>query len=356
MISKKTNQEVACQMCGSCCRMEIPLSLLDIHRMEKLKGAPASTIFHDIVQGEISKRSSLYMIRKDERGFCLFLTDEKRCSIHAAKPNACQFYSCGLQSCRDVMPWTATCTDPAQRAILWEQSVAAIVTKAYIEKNGSRWNEEDYRMAMKGILENIQVRDTQTLKLARNMDGAPMALLYDCSECGKKGLCTKETPVTLDDIRRISTFLGITWKEFFKAYLSSDASVVSGGLKLKRRGHCVFFHPEKQCGIEEAKPIHCRFTPCPLRAETDEMMDAFYLGSGTIEEQFRHQVAMAVTREYVSANGTAFKSSCVNSMLKRMEKILDQSSGLKEFCSQIARFRYVDDILPMLDIYHHFDK
>jgi len=134
------------------------------------------------------------------------------------------------------MPWTAACTDPAERALLWEQSVAAMVTKIYIEKNGPAWNEQDFRMALKAIEENIPVRDTQKLKLARDVQGAPVALIYDCSACEKQGVCAKETPVTLDDIRRIAAHLGMTWKGFFKTYIASEPSVHASGLKLQRNG------------------------------------------------------------------------------------------------------------------------
>lgn len=349
MINKKKKEGSACRMCGRCCRMEIPLTLLDIHRMANFKGVPASKAFQDVVQDEISKRSSLFMIRKDEKGVCLFLSNNKKCLIHAVKPDVCRFYSCSLQAESDVMPWTATCTDLSQRAQLWEQSVAAMVTKAYIKKNGAGWNEADYHMALKGILENIQVRDTQKLKLARNAQGEPAAMIYDCSQCENKGGCAKETPVTLDDIRRISARLQITWNQFFKIYIAPETSFGTGGLKLKRDKRCVFFDPQRQCRIEEVKPLHCRFTPCPVRTKTSEMMDAFYLGSGTLQEQFRHQVAMAVTRDHVAECGTGFRKSKMEKSLERLDKLVASTSELKGFCKRIARWRYVDDTLSVLD-------
>lgn len=104
-------------------------------------------------------------------------------------------------------------------------------------------------------------------------------MIYDCSQCENRGACARETLITLDDIRRISDFLGKTWGEFFRTYIAPEISAESRSLKLKRNGRCIFFHPEKKCSIEKVKPFHCRFTPCPIRTKTPEMMDALYLGS-----------------------------------------------------------------------------
>jgi Fe-S-cluster containining protein len=349
MTERKKREMALCRMCGRCCSMEIPLTLLDIHRLAEFRGTDESKAFTDIVQDKISPRSSLFMIRKNDDGACLFLTDKNGCSIHPAKPNACRFYSCSLQARSDFMPWTAMCTDPSQRARLWEQSVAAMVTKAYIEKNSSAWNETDYHMALKGILQNIPLRYTQKLKLARDKKGMPMAMIYDCSECEKQGACAKETPVTLDDVRRISTHLGMTWKGFFKACIAPEASSVTGGLMLKRDRHCIFFESEKQCSVEKVKPFHCRFTPCPNRIKTSEMMDALFLGSGTVEEQFRHQVAMATTRDYVYKCGAQYRKRDMELALKKMNKLTANGNELTRFCKQIVRFRYVDDTLSILE-------
>lgn len=78
-------------------------------------------------------------------------------------------------------------------------------------------------------------------------------------------------------------------------------------------------------------------------------MDALFLGSGTVKEQFRHQVAMAVTREYVFENGTSYRKSAIKKKLKKMDRIVADSSELKNFCKLVARFRYVDDTLEILE-------
>ncbi len=155
--------------------------------------------------------------------------------------------------------------------------------------------------------------------------------------------------MTLDDIRRISDHLGVTWGGFFKAYIATEPSVHSGGLKLKREAHCVFFRPNAPCVVETVKPFHCRFTPCPMRVRTPEMMDALYLGSGTVEEQFRHQAAMAVTRDYVFRCGARYLKRDMERSMAKIDKLTAGTSELKRFCKQISRFRYVDDTLLILE-------
>ncbi len=348
MTEKKKEYTASCELCGRCCSMEIPLTLLDIHRMAEFRGADESRMFEDVVQKEISSRTSLFMIRKKRDGTCVFLDEEKRCSIHPVKPNPCRFYSCSLQKGQmDLIPWTATCTDPSQRGELWEESVAVLITKAYIEKNGSEWNETDYRAALKSLFDHILIRDTQKLKLSRDKEGRPLAMIYDCSRCEKRGTWAEETPITLDDVRRISAGLGISWKVFFNRYVSPETSCETGGLKLKRNGHCVFFHPEEECRVKEVRPSHCRFRPCPKRTHTSEMMDALFLGSGIIEDQFRHQVSLAVTREYVEVCGTRYRKHEMVKSIARMDKLAASSPELRKFCKQIAPFRYVDDTLKI---------
>lgn len=346
---KMGGSEASCKMCGECCHFEIPITLLDIHRMAQYLDMTDEKVFQEYIQGKVSLRSSLFMIRKNEKRACVFLTDENRCGIHAAKPKACVFYICTLNSSKgDLLPWTATCSDSSMRAELWEQSIATMLTKAYINNNGATWNDADYYKAIISIYDNIVVSDRQKIKLARNKDGMPLAMIYDCSRCEKRGACAKETPVTLDDIRRITRHLGLTWKTFFREKIASEPSVSTGGLKLRRDEHCIFFHPEKHCTIEEVRPMHCRFTPCPRKTKSHDMWDPLFLGSETVEEQFRHQVALAVTRQYVAKCGVAYNKHVSKNLLGTIDHLASDNSELESFCKKIAPYRYVDDTLAIV--------
>jgi len=224
-----------------------------------------------------------------------------------------------------------------------------MVTKAYIRENGAAWNEGHYYKAILSINDNIVLSDRQRIKLARDRNGAPLTMIYDCSQCEKRGACAKETPVTIDDARRITAHLGLAWKVFFREKIAPEPSVITGGFKLIRNKHCIFFHPERHCTIEEVRPMHCRFTPCPVKTGSDEMMDSLFLGSGTVEEQFRHQVALAMTRQYIAESGVRYNKHVIKKLLGRIDHLASNHSELGDFCKNIAPYRYVDDTLLILE-------
>jgi Fe-S-cluster containining protein len=350
---EQTKQE--CRMCGKCCSYEIPLTLLDIHRIAVLLDEDPCAIFEAHVQKDISKTSGLFMIRKKDNKECLFLKDDTTCGVHAVKPMACRFYVCTLDNENPVMAWTARCTEEVDRNALWEQSVASTLTKAYIEKNGANWNETDYRKAVESILQHIVMKPTQKLKLSKNHEGTPLAMLYDCASCAQRGACAKETPITLDDVRWISLELGMNYKTFFHTKIALSASTTTGCLQLVRRPHCIFFDPRKHCTIESVRPLHCRFTPCPLRTVDSDLKDRLYLGSGTVEEQFRHQVALSVTRDYVAEWGTQFQKQAFKKALKRIDRLLSDRDSFQDFCERLTPFRYVEDIPSRFSRRDHAD-
>lgn len=348
--------EDSCKYCGKCCHYEIPLSLLDIHRIAHFLDVSDREAFKKYIQTKISHGSGLFTISKKKDSACVFLTDDKKCSVHDEKPNACKFYVCSLDSNKEVIPWTATCTTQLERAKLWEQSVASMVTKAYIKKNQTSWNDSDYYKSIISIYENIVLNDHQKIKLSRIGSGESIGMIYDCSQCKLRGTQAKETLITLDDIRRIVSYLDINWKNFFMEKIAPQISLSSGTLKLIRDNYCIFFDQEKHCTIEEVRPMHCRFTPCPIKTKSKEMFDCFYLGSGTVEEQFRHQVAMTMTREYVTKYGTRYNKNAIKEIINKIDNLASDQTELDVFCKKISDYRYVDDtlILKKNRIYNKF--
>jgi len=347
--TKESGMDVdnACRMCGNCCYFEIPLTLMDVARLGRFLGRNEEAVFRDVVHKDLSRRSGLFKIRKRPSGACLFLSERQACSVHEAKPGACSLFVCSLQqeTDRGIMPWTANCLRPSDRSTLWSQSVAAAVTRTYIERHGTAWCDADFQKAIRAIEGNVKVRATQKLKLTREENGVPMALLYDCDECSNRGECARETPVTLDDARRLVSHLGMSWDAFFREVLGSQASEETGCFKLKRGHHCVFFDDSGHCSVETARPMHCRFTPCPARAGSAPAADRLFLGSGTVPEQFRHQVAMALTRKYVSEIGIRFDRERIRAALEELQREVANPKALERFCRLIAPYRYVDDTL-----------
>jgi hypothetical protein len=69
------------------------------------------------------------------------------------------------------------------------------------------------------------------------------------------------------------------------------------------------------------------------------------LGTGSIEEQFQHQVAIAVTHEYIDEHGFTCNPSAIEDKLDKYHYYVSNKTGFKEFCKRIANYRYVDDTL-----------
>jgi len=329
-------------MCGRCCYNEIPVTLLDVHRMAKLLSLKPDRVFARYLQPGISGRSGLFMMQKTASRACIFLSESKRCLIHSAKPSICRLYSC--QAGADVPFQEDWSGQELDIATMWEQSVAEKVSKTYIQKNGAHWSRKDYQAAMEAIQANIVVRTTQKLKVGRDASGAAQGMIYDCSRCDSPGRHARETPITLDDIQRISAFLGLSHREFFARYLADELSAGTGGLTIRRNDQCVFFSESlTACTLQQARPRHCLFTPCPRQATDTGMYDALYLGSGSVWAQFRHQAALALTRDYAVINGTSYKEDDVHSLLLKLERIVSDPSEWKRFFRSLLPYRFVNE-------------
>ena len=63
-----TSTKSPCKMCGECCHFEIPITLLDIHRMAKYLDMADKKVFDKYIQDQIGSQSSLFMIRKKKQG------------------------------------------------------------------------------------------------------------------------------------------------------------------------------------------------------------------------------------------------------------------------------------------------
>ncbi len=334
-----------CRQCGRCCTFEIPLTLLDLHRIAKFQNQQEEEVFSRCVQkGHISKKAMLLTIQKRADRSCIFLDRNGKCSIHPAKPRACEVYYCDEQrgGAEEASRQSPDGLCP-RTAILWEHSIAALFTRVYVRKNGTSWNVRDYHKAIRNITAHIPTRPTEKLKLARDENQKPVGMVYDCSRCRHRRSYAQETIITLLDIQKITSEEEIPWERFFALYVDSACSS-TGALKLKRQEHCVFFSEELMgCSIEANKPVHCRFTPCPARSDSCRVFDQFYLASGTVEEQYRHQVAIAVTRNYVDRFGTGYHEKGIGEALRKYRNLTSGGVGFREVCDDIASYRYIDD-------------
>jgi len=189
---------------------------------------------------------------------------------------------------------------------------------------------------------NTVTKDCQKIKLGHNNDGNPRVLAHDCSKCKRPGICAEETPITLDDIRRIVDYSDISWEMFFRDKMQPKPTKYRG-LGMKRDRHCIFFKEGYFCTIDEVKPMHCKFTPCPIRVQSNEEYASHYLGSGMIEQQFRHHVALAYTKEYVQEQGVVYNQEAVNKYLRKMERFYEDIQEFSTFCERISCYRHKED-------------
>jgi Fe-S-cluster containining protein len=334
------NQE--CKQCGTCCRFEIPVTILDLERIIEYLQVDYKTAFQDFLQKEKSGKTGIFKLSKKQEGECIFLNKEKKCSIHEVKPNICRFYNCQAASKDNEMPWTLFYSTPDDRVVIWEQSVATEITKRYIEHQGLKYNREAYQKALNSIYNNIIQKETQKIKLARNDKNAPICMIYDCSKCSNHGTKAYETPVTLTDIKRIVEHTNISYQTFFNRYLDSETGS-NGAFKLKRDISCVFFDPKDHCTVSEAKPLHCKFTPCPRKTSNSTEFDCYYLGSGTIGEQFEHQAALQFTKDYAGKYGVNYNKKAFNKFCKEIQRFLHTEKNKEVFRNAISPYRYIDD-------------
>jgi Fe-S-cluster containining protein len=223
------------------------------------------------------------------------------------------------------------------------------LTRAYTARHGATFNRDDFDAALHSIHNNIVEHETQKIKLARTPDGAPIAMIYDCESCPHHGEVACSTILTLDDLQRLVEQTGHSWERLFGQFIDRTPDPEGGTMHLKRDEHCVFFDPETRgCSVEEARPTHCRFTPCPLRTQDGETFSRLYLGSGRLEEQFRHQVAMEVTREYIREHGMKYHRKGIRAALQRLEALAADREAFKTFLEQVAPVRYLNDAEQVL--------
>ena len=341
-LSSQLNVE--CQSCGRCCRAEIPVTLLDINRIARHLGICDQEVFSTYLQNDVSSGTGIFKMKKRRSGACLFLTPDSLCGIHEAKPRICDLYLCDeSRSAQHPVPPVSQIYDEPNWWKLWEKSVAVEITRAYITQNGTRFFAADVDRALDQIQKNTVQHPGQKVKLGRLENGEPIGIIYDCMGCACKGEAAGDTPLTLDDIRRISEFLNIDRDCFFEMFVAETPAAAAGTLALSRKGRCVFFAPEHQCRIDAVRPMHCRFTPCPKLAGDDARFSAFYLASGTVEEQLRHQISLQITREYVAETYTRYNGDLMDEKLEDLERELSDSLAKKAIYDAISPHRYMDD-------------
>ncbi|MBN2344708.1 MAG: YkgJ family cysteine cluster protein [Deltaproteobacteria bacterium] len=325
-----------CLECGDCCSFEIPITLFDVFRISEEMNFSLKNAFVQMVAPARIGRSGLFCIRKDEEGKCVFLS-ERRCSIHALKPTACRLFRCSQLADSNALDAHEQNT---RKQLFWEHSVVSQVTRAYINQAGVQYNETLFLRAIDSIQRNIVTRESQKLAYGLDGKGCALGMVYDCSTCAHRGKAAGETLITLSDVIRISRALPCSHKDFFTRYIDKQPAKTPGGvLQLRRSQHCIFFDETTHCRIDAVRPMHCRFTPCPMNTNPVREYHCLYLGAGTLDEQFAHQVALDVTRTYVRTHGTSYNRSAFRQAVVHIKKVTSNNREKERFKQSIAPYR-----------------
>ncbi len=328
-----------CLECANCCGYEIPTTLHDVHRLAAQLGVAPERVFCEYIGDTISASTALLKLRKTPLGTCVFLSQGNRCSVHGAHPRVCSLYFCkqpeAVRSHR-----SSRCHGSSRALEHYEHSIAAEVTRVYIATVGAQWNEDQFHRAIKKIREAAVPEGDRKVRVARNCDGSQFGLSYDCSQCDDRGTHADETPVTLLDIDRISSFLKMPVRQFFEDKIERSHSRATGTLMFKRPRHCIFFDAQEHCTILPVQPMHCRFTCCPKMDLSEDLRSRLYLGSGSLVEQYEHQVALSITRNYVERCQTTYNQQAYDELLGECRRLSTDDAAFQVFQADIAPYRY----------------
>ena len=336
------NREIdACEMCGKCCKYDVPITLQDIDRISRKIGMNACQFFEKFIIPDRTTDKHLLLLKKKDDGYCLLFSENRTCTIHDSSPRACQFYNCKDRESSAFLIWKHEKSIEECRAILWEHSVSSLVTARYVQNNATIYNQDDFETAIQSIRGAIITKSTQKLKVSNLGTGHSFGIVYDCDSCKNRGECATETPVTLNDLKAIKDHLKIDWTHLMREHVSDEPSSI-GTFKLRREKNCVFFGRDKYCSISAVKPMHCRFTCCPLKVTDPELRKCLYCSSGTIAEQFRHHVATIVTKRYVEEFGLTLNGEAIENAMSMITQFAEDENILNLFKKDVKDFRYFD--------------
>ena len=346
------NGTLSCDRCGRCCSYVIPVNLLDIHRIAAHLNVNPQEVLETYVT--YKGKDPFLTLAKSDQGRCAFLTEDNLCRIHPVKPWTCRVYMCTRTTgTAEALSWAGSHDGKDVRTDLWEMTVARRQTEQYVQKHGATWHEPDYCAAVTAILSGLDLKETQRIRFVTTRDGDTQAILYDCSQCKERPMCCKEAPVTLDDVVRLSGQLNLSVDAFFARHVGPEPSTLAQGLlalKAPNENRCPFRRAaSNSCEIEHIRPMQCRFVPCPLLVGETETAERFFLGAGTVEEQFRHQCATAVTRRYVAQYGAAYRPQGVEQMLHVLDRLASDQTQFACFCEELAPYRRIDAPFPIVN-------
>ncbi len=341
-----------CGTCNKCCfGLTIHLTLADLDRMAQYLGVdPGECLEKYVVPIEPSDDEPLFTFRKGEGGRCFHMDDQDRCGIHPAKPWVCQTYHCaqdpGFEKGDVGIEWGTVYNNVEGHADLQQMIHARTVTTTYITRNGSNYNPADYAVCMADLAALLGGTQDDRIKVAKDDEGQTVAMTYNCNKCTARENCCNHAAATLDDIAKAAHACKQTVAAFWDAHVSDEPNpldVNTFTFKQSSDGKCEFLDPAThRCGLGGDQPSNCAFSPCP-KLSTAKTFEQYFIGSGSVHDQFRLQVATSVTRQYLSQCGTSFNERFFERCMGMIEELSSNPEYYSDFLEAVRAHRYINE-------------
>jgi Fe-S-cluster containining protein len=341
-----------CGTCNKCCfGLAIHLTLDDIDRMARYLGvSPGDCLDQYVEPTEPTTELTQFVFRKGEGGRCFHMDETDRCGIHPAKPWVCKTYRCdqdpGFERGEVGIEWGAVYNDVESHGDLLQMIHARTVTTAYIARNGSQYNPADYTAAMNDLARLIEGAQDDRIKVSMDDQGKTLAMTYNCNKCTTREACCNHAALTLDDIVNAADANGLPVDRFWQQYVAEEPCPDDPTRLTFRQGvggKCTFLEAgTHRCQLGDRQPQTCAFTPCPKLA-TGEARDRFFLGGGSVHDQYRLQVAASVTRQYMSKCGTHYNAQVFNQCIKMIEELASRLDYYREYLEAVRGHRYINE-------------
>lgn len=341
-----------CGTCNKCCYdLTLVVSLSDIDRMAKYLGVdPGECLAKYVVPMAANTDEPEFTLRKDDDGRCIQLRGENHCAIHPGKPWVCTTYRCdqdpGFERGEIGIEWGAVYNDVEGQSDLLHMIHARTVTATYITRNGSNYNPTDYAICMSDLAVLMAGTEDDRIKVAKDEDGHTVVMTYNCNKCTARENCCNHAAATLDDIRTAAQATGQMTAEFWSEHVSGKPSPHDTNMLTFRqssRGKCEFLDAAThRCGLGENQPTHCAFAPCP-KLSTAKTYEQYFVGSGSVHDQYRLQVAASVTRQYMSQCGTEFNQQFFDQCMQMIDDLASKPDYYRDFLEAVREHRYINE-------------
>ena len=303
-------------MCGRCCSLDVPVSLLDIFHIAQYENQNPEEIFCKIIDIETAKKLSELILAKKEEGTCIYLGEDNLCTIHEYKPYVCRFNQCQGDKNPDNVSFSLDCSRQEKRQALWQYRIALDLTKKYIFSNGIKWNERKFFKSIEKTEKLVENIDEQKNIIIQQAPDLYQEMENSCLSCNNHGICRQEAYITLPDISRISKYLEIDYETFFHNYIAGKNSDSMQRFKLKNGDNCVFYNQlSQECRIKDVAPFYCYLTPCPGLVKNISINEVIH----------KYQISVKFTREYIAEFGYRYKESIFINCLNKIDKLIEDS-------------------------------